>query len=130
MPFRKSSLMDSTGVGAMAEGWGKIVARRVHEEIGPELEIDADDIENIAMGAASAVAKGTIAELLEKRAAALGPEQPCPRCQRRCAVERQLRSIHFWGAEVPYYEPKCHCPACRRDFFPSTPSPAFDTPRL
>jgi len=29
----------------MAQGWGKIVARRVREEVGPELELDADDIE-------------------------------------------------------------------------------------
>jgi hypothetical protein len=67
MPFRKSSLMDSTGVGEMAEGWGKIVARRVQEEVGPDLNLDADDIEQIAMNAACAVAKGTIEELLEKK---------------------------------------------------------------
>ena len=67
MPFRKSSLMDSTGVGGMAEAWGKIVARRVYEQVGPDLDLDADDIEQIAINAACAVAKGTIEELLEKK---------------------------------------------------------------
>ena len=49
MPFRKSSLMDSTGIPGMAQQWGKIVARRVHEQVGPDLDLDADDIEQVAM---------------------------------------------------------------------------------
>jgi hypothetical protein len=128
MPFLKSSLMDSSGVGEMAQGWGKIVARRVHEQVGPDLDLDADDIERVAMKAACAVAKGTIEELLEKKAAVLGAEQSCPTCGRLCPVQRKSRSIRFWGAEVQYLEPRCHCPACRRDFFPpasrSAPHPA------
>ena len=130
MPFRKSSLMDSTGVGGMAEGWGKIVARRVHEQVGPDLDLDADDIEQVAMSAACAVAKGAIEELLEKKAGVLGAEQPCPGCGKLCLVQRESRSIHFWGAEVQYLEPNCHCPACRRDFFPSASRPASHIARL
>jgi len=119
MPFRKAPSMDQHQVRQLAEGWGKIVARRVHEEVGPDLDLDADDIEQAAATAARAVAKGTIEELLEKKAALLGAEQPCPSCKRLCAVQREQRTIHFWGGEVAYGEPKCHCPACRRDFFPS-----------
>ncbi len=130
MPFRKSSLMDSTGVGEMAEGWGKIVARRVEEHVGPDLDLDADDIEQIAMRAACAVAKGTIEELLEKKAAVIGSDQPCPKCGRLCRVERKPRSVDFWGAEVQYLEPGCHCPACRRDFFPTASGPAAHAPQL
>ena len=130
MPFRKSSLMDSTGVGEMAEGWGKIVARRVEDQVGPGLDLDADDIEQIAMHAACAVAKGTIEELLEKKAGVIGAEQPCPNCGRLCRVERKPRSIDFWGAEVQYLEPGCHCPACRRDFFPSASRPATNATQL
>jgi hypothetical protein len=124
MPFRKATLMDATGIAPMAQGWGKVVARRVQEQIGPDLDLDADDIEQIARGAACAVAQGAIAELLERRAAALGPEQPCPACQRPCPVGRRPRAIRFWGAAVEYREPMCHCPACRRDFFPPTPGAA------
>jgi len=128
MPFRKSSSMNRAGVEGMAQGWGKIVARRVHEEVGPELDLDADDIEQAAATAARAVAKGTIEELLKQKAALLGAEQPCPGCKRPCPVQREPRTIHFWGGEVAYDEPKCHCSACRRDFFPSAcgfaPQPA------
>lgn len=130
MPFRKAALMDSSGTSSLAEGWGKVVARRVHEEVGADLDLDADDMEQIAKTAACAVAKGTLEELLERKAALLGPEQPCPSCQRLCTVDRMPRSVQFWGAEVQYREPKCHCPACRRDFFPSTSRTASDLTRL
>ena len=130
MLFRKSSLMDSTGVSDMAEGWGKIMARRVEDQVGPDLDLDADDIEQIAMHAACAVAKGTIEELLERKAAVIGTEQACPDCGRLCRVEREPRSIDFWGAEVQYLEPNCHCSVCRRDFFPSAPGPETDIARL
>jgi hypothetical protein len=126
MPFRKSPSMDCGRVERIAEGWGKVVARRVHDEVGPELDLDADDIEQMAATAARAVAKGTIEELLERKASLLGPEQPCPSCQRPCTVHRQPRSMNFWGGEVSYAEPKCHCPACRRDFFPSASHLAAD----
>lgn len=119
MPFRKSLSMDRTGIERMAEGWGKIVARRIHEDVGADLDLDADDIEQVAATAARAVARGTIEELLERKASLLGTEQPCPTCQRLCVVHREQRAIDFWGGGVSYSEPKCHCPACRRDFFPS-----------
>jgi hypothetical protein len=128
MPFRKSASMDRAGVERLAEGWGKVVARRVHDDVGPELDLDADDIEQMAVTAARAVARGTIADLLERKAALLGAEQPCPTCRRLCAVQRQPRTIDFWGGEVTYAEPKCHCPACRRDFFPSAAITPADVP--
>ena len=130
MPFRKSPLMDSTGVEGMTEGWGKIVARRVYEQVSPGLDLDADDIEQVTMSAARAVAKGAIEELLEKKASLLGTERPCPGCGKLCPIQRDSRSIHFWGTEVPYLEPKCHCSACRRDFFPSVSKPTSDIARL
>ena len=128
MPFRKSPSMDRDGLEQLAEGWGKVVARRVHDEVGPELDLDADDIEQMAITAARAVARGTIGDLLERKAALLGAEQPCPTCRRPCAVRRQPRAIDFWGGAVTYAEPVGHCPACRRDFFPSTAGAAADAP--
>jgi hypothetical protein len=128
MPFRKSTPMDRTGIESMAEGWGKVVARRVHEAVGHDLDLDADDIEQAAMTAARAVARGAIAELLQRKTSLLGAEQPCPTCQRPCAVRREPRAIDFWGGAVTYAEPVCHCPACRRDFFPSAAVAAADAP--
>ena len=74
----------------------------------PRLDLNAADIEQMATTAARAVAKGTIEDLLERKASLLGPEQPCPTCQRPCTVRREPRSIDFWGGEVSYAEPKCH----------------------
>jgi hypothetical protein len=128
MPFHKSPSMDRSGVEQMAHGWGEIVARRIYEKLGPELDLDADGIEQIAASAARAVAKGTVEELLEKKASVLGAEQPCPTCKRLCPVQREPREIQFWGGPVSYAEPKCHCPACRRDFFPSASGVAPHTP--
>jgi hypothetical protein len=128
MPFRKSPSMDHAGVERMAEGWGKVVARQVHEAIGPDLDLDADGIEQAAINAARAVARGTIVDLLQRKTSLLGAEQPCPTCQRLCPVESQPRTIEFWGGPVPYPEPRCHCPACRRDFFPSASHLAADPP--
>ena len=116
MPFRQSPSMDRSGVEPMAEGWGKVVARGIHEDVGADLDLDADDIEQMA-AAARAVALGTIEELLERKASLLGAEQPCPTCQRLCVVRREERAIDFWGGAVSYAEPRCHCPACRRDSF-------------
>jgi hypothetical protein len=80
MPFRKAALMDSSGTGALAERWGKVVARRVHEKAGADLDLDADDMEQFAKTVACTVAKSTLEELLERKAALLGPEQACPSC--------------------------------------------------
>ena len=128
MPFRKPPSMDRAGVERIAEGWGRVVARRVHEEVGADLDLDADDIEPMAAAAARAVARGPIADLLERKAALLGAEQPCPTCRRPCAVRRGPRTIDFRGGEVTYAEPKCHCPACRRDSFPPAAGAAADAP--
>src|SRR5947209_20377174 len=80
-PFRKSTPMDCTGIERMAEGWGKVVPRRVQEVVGPELCLGADGIEQAAITAARAVARGTIADPLQRTTALLGAEQPCAKCQ-------------------------------------------------
>ena len=78
MPFQKSPSMDRDGVERLAEGWGKVVARRVHDEVGPELDLDADDIEQMAITAARAVA-GAPSPIVERKAGPLGAEQPARR---------------------------------------------------
>ena len=128
MPFRKSPSRDRGGIERLAEGWEKVVARRAHDDVGPEPELDADDIEQMAVTATRAVARGTIADRLERTAALLGAGQPCPTCRRLCAVRRQPRAIGFWGGAVTYAEPVCHGPACRRDFFPAAAGAAADAP--
>ena len=123
MPFRKSPSMDRTGVQRMAQGWGKIVARRVHEEVGPDRDLDAEDIEQMAATAACAMAKGAIEELLEKKAALRGAEQPCPSCKRLCPVHRE--PFISGEAKSPTQNPSVTARPVAGIFFPQHPGLRF-----
>jgi hypothetical protein len=43
----------------------------------------------------------------------------CPGCGRRCETTLAKRSVISGDGQVELPELKCHCPSCRRDFFPS-----------
>ena len=107
-------------IRAGAAQWGKIIARRAFGDDGPGLEIDLDAMEQIAQAAAAGLNEGTLQTLLEQQAHALGAQQPCPDGGRPCAVRREQRPLHVEGARLRQSEPVCHCPDCRRDFFPPT----------
>lgn len=114
----------------LAAQWGKIVARRAFGEDGPGLDVDFNAMEQVAQAAAAGLTEGTLQTLLGRQAAALGDEQPCPDCGRSCAVQRQERPLRAKAAELRHSEPVCHCPDCRRDFFPPTAGPAPGRARL
>jgi len=121
MPFIKAPQPDLSEIRDMAYGWGKIVTRRAYGEEGPGLDLDFDSIESLAVDMGQAVIRGTIEEILRTQFQRLGDQQPCPECARACAVTKKPRTIQVRGGTVEYDEPVCHCPACRRDFFPSPP---------
>ena len=104
----------------LAAQWGKIVARRAFGDDGPGLDVDFATMEQIALAAATGLTEGTLQSLLQQQAAALGEQQPCPDCGRPCALRRQERPLQVQGAALQQSEPVCHCPDCRRDFFPPT----------
>jgi hypothetical protein len=104
----------------LAARWGKIVARRAFGDDGPGLDVDLDAMEQIARAAATGLTEGTLQTLLEQQADALGQQQPCPDCGRLCGVRREPRPLQVQGAALQQSEPVCHCPDCRRDFFPPT----------
>ena len=107
----------------LAAGWGKIIARRAGSDSTP-LELDLDAMEQIAQAAAAGLVEGTLQNLLEQRADALGGQQPCPACGRPCPLRHEPRTLHVQGGVPrPYDEPVGHCPACRRDFFPPPDRP-------
>jgi hypothetical protein len=108
----------------LAARWGKIVARRAFGDDGPGLDVDLDAMEQIARAAATGLTEGTLQTLLEQQADALGEQQPCPACGRPCVVRREPRPLQVQGAQLQQSEPLCHCPDCRRDFFPPTADPA------
>lgn len=47
------------------------------------------------------------------------PQQACPECGEACSVRTEKRLVTGIDGPVELLEPKSHCPACRRDFFPS-----------
>jgi hypothetical protein len=109
----------------LAAGWGKIVARRALGESGPDEGLDFPAMEQLAAAAAAGLTEGTLAVLLERQASALPQEQPCPDCGRLCPVGHEDRPLAVkGGASVNLHEPVCHCPDCRRDFFPPASAPA------
>jgi hypothetical protein len=114
----------------LAAGWGKIVSRRVFAGSGPGLEIDFRALEEVAATAARGLTEGTLGVLLEQQAQTLGKEQPCPVCGRLCPVGRAERPLAVQGGQLTLREPVCHCPDCRRDFFPPARLPASGQSRL
>ena len=112
----------------LAAGWGKIVARRAFAEPGEP--IDLSTMEQFAAAAAAGLTEGTLAVLLEQQAQVLAKEQPCPDCGRLCPVGREDRPLAVKGGQLTLHEPLCHCPDCRRDFFPPTDRTASGQPRL
>jgi hypothetical protein len=121
MPFTKGQSEDLSTLREMAYGWGKVASRRAYGDEGPGLDIDFDSIETMAVDIGQAVIKGAIEETLKTQLKLLGDYQPCPECSRACPMATEPRTIQVRGGTIQYDEPICHCPACRRDFFPSPP---------
>src|SRR5262249_37663019 len=110
----------------LAAQWGKIVARHAAGESGPGLPLDFRAMEQIAAAAAAGLAAGTLAALLGQQAQALGTAQSCPACGRLCPVDYEDRPLAVKGGQLTVHEPVCHCPDCRRDFFPLRASLRLD----
>jgi|WetSurMetagenome_2_1015567.scaffolds.fasta_scaffold412153_1 hypothetical protein len=102
----------------IAEGWGKMIAREAFPD-GPGLDVTLADMEEYAVAASRALVKGTVESMTATQAKQLGEEAPCPTCGRMCPLKRKSRSVVVRGGEAHLEEPVGHCPACRRDFFPS-----------
>lgn len=119
MASGKLSDKDLAEIHALAKQWGKIVVRRAFGEEGPGLDVDLDCMEQVAAAAAAGLTQGALEEATGKQAQHLPAEQPCPTCGHLCPSQPQPRPIVVKGGQFLHCEPACHCPACRRDFFPS-----------
>jgi hypothetical protein len=108
----------------LAVSWGKSAAQRTTTELGSDPPIDFMDIERFAALVAAGVTEGTVTALLEQKAKPL-TDAPCPACGTSCPVKRADRPLTVAsGQVVTLHEPICHCPKCRRDFFPPPDRPA------
>lgn len=98
-------------------------------DLADRLEIDVrgllnQDVRFTALEAAGhqlgrAVAQIATERLALARAERLTGPQPCPTCERACPLVHRERELETIDGPVDLREPVCHCPACRRDFFPS-----------
>ena len=123
MPKRKLTPEQVAAVEELAAQWGKIVARNAYGGGGPGLDVDFDEMEQIAAAATRGLARGTLEHLTRQQAEQLPDELPCPTCQKSCPVQTRPRQVVARGASIILREPVAHCPACRRDFFPPTDQP-------
>jgi hypothetical protein len=122
MATSKLTPQELQNIRDFAAQWGKIVGRRAFGDDGPGLDVDLTTLEQVAAAAARGLTEGTLTTLLEQQAQALPADQPCPDCGLLCSVHHEPRPLTGSGSTFTYREPVCHCPACRRDFFPSAAS--------
>lgn len=123
MPKRKLSSEQLAALEELAQQWGKIVAKNAYGEGGPDLDVDFDQMEQVAAAVSRGLARGTLEQLMRQQAQRLPDELPCPACQMSCPVTTRPRQVVARGAVITLQEPVAHCPACRRDFFPPTDQP-------
>lgn len=102
----------------IAGDWGRMIAREAFPD-GPGLDVTLADMEEYAVAASRALVKGAVESMTTTQGEQLGKEAPCPTCGKMCALKRKSRPVVVRGGEATLDEPVSHCPACRRDFFPS-----------
>jgi hypothetical protein len=129
MARAKLSPQDLQQIRALAAQWGTIVARRAGDSGAADLDFQA--MEDLVAAAAAGLTEGAFAALLQQQAQALPAERACPDCGRPCPVRSEGRPLTVRaGQTLPLAEPVCHCPDCRRDFFPPADAPAPGQPQL
>ena len=108
--------------------------QRAVEHLAKKFSVDLDDqrvagenatsasIEAAARKLGRAVTRHVTQDLALRQTQLLGEPQPCPICETLCAVGIGDRPLTTGDGPVELHEAVCHCPACRRDFFPSTHS--------
>ena len=105
----------------LARGWGEILAQEAFPD-GVGLDVDLFTMEEFACTAAKALVGGAVTTMTQRQSQQLADEQACPNCGKACRLDHRPRPIQVRGGKANLAEPVAHCPACRRDFFPSTPS--------
>ena len=131
MATRKATAEDLRHIEELAKGWGKIIVRQYWGEQGPGLDVDLTQMEDVAMAAVRSLLAGTLESATQQQAGQLGEEQACPDCGRMCPLKSEERPIMArGGGTFEHREPKGHCRACRRDFFPSASAAETGRARL
>lgn len=128
MATREPTPEDLERITELARRWGKIIVKEHWGKHGPGLDVNLDQMEQVAAAALHGLLAGTLEAATGQQAQRLADLQPCPDCGRPCPVTTEDRTVTTGGGPFEHHEPKAHCPACRRDFFPPTSAPGADQP--
>lgn len=130
MATPKPTPEDLERISELARRWGKIVVKEHWGEGGPGLDVNLDQMEQLALAAVRGLLAGTLEAATTQQAQQLDDPQPCPDCKRPCPVVTEDRIVTTGEGSFEHHEPKAHCPDCRRDFFPPATNSGADQPRL
>ena len=101
----------------------ELVQALVEERIaGDEIDIDSmkfAQMELLGHGHGKELASRVQQGLATRQAERMPAVFHCPTCDRECPTETKPKTIHALDGEVELAEVCCHCPKCRRSFFPS-----------
>lgn len=88
---------------------------------GPPIETSFAEIEEFGHEVGKMLARALDERLTHQHAAHFQEAAACPGCEATCPVaeDPNTRDVQTTDGDVPLHEPLCHCPACKRDFFPS-----------
>ena len=112
----------------LASRWGTVAAQRTAEGVDPQ-QLDFADMERVAAVLAEGLTQGTLTALVQRRNDTITTDQPCPQCGTAGPVGYQDRPLTIdTGHVLTLHEPVCHCPQCRRDFFPPAECSASGQP--
>lgn len=97
-----------------------LMAKHGFGEHGPPRNTTFAQIEKFGHQTGRMLARAVDAYLAEQHAEHFAGEEPCPSCgeQRRPKEKPHELPLQTSDGEVTLHEPSCHCPICRRDFFP------------
>lgn len=130
MATHKPTSEDLARVEELAKRWGKRVVQEQWGTGGPGLDVDLDQMEEVAMAAVRGLLAGTLEAATAQQAEQLGQQHPCPDCGRLCPLTSEERPVTTGIGAFAHREPMGHCPACRRDFFPSASASGSERSRV
>jgi hypothetical protein len=130
MATREPTPEDLERITELAKRWGKIVVQEHWGEHGPGLDVNLDQMEQVALAALRGLLAGTLETATRQQAHTLGEQHSCPDCGRLCPLVTEDRTVTTGCGSFEHHEPKAHCPACRRDFFPPTGAAGAEQSRL
>ena len=81
------------------------------------------EIEELTAEIGDEVARQLAGMMLQRRSDSISEQlaHECPDCGSACPIEPDAEPIILQAirGDIEYSEPRCFCPRCRRDFFPS-----------